>query len=65
MITIIGDSSDELTKLQHIIDSGIFNLKIPSGEEYTLDITYKLSSGNILLINQYDHIVGEKQPDNR
>ena len=60
MIQIIGDSSDELAKLQRIIDSGILNSNIPSDEIYKLDIIYKLSSGNALLVNQYDHIVGEK-----
>ena len=56
MISIIGDTSDELATLQSIIDAGMVN----SNERFTLDVTYKLSSGDNLLVNQYKHIVGSK-----
>lgn len=56
MISIIGDTSDELAALQSIIDTGVIN----SNEKVTVDVTYKLSSGDNLLINQYNHIVGSK-----
>lgn len=56
MICIIGDTSDELAALQSIIDTGVIN----SNEVSTVDVTYKLSSGDILLVNQYNHIIGSK-----
>lgn len=56
MISIIGDTSDELAALQSIIDTGVIN----SNETSTVNITYKLSSGDILLVNQYNHIIGSK-----
>jgi len=56
MIHIIGDTADELADLQSLIETGMIN----SNEDTTLDITYKLSSGNILLVDQYNHIVGQK-----
>lgn len=60
MISIIGDSFDELAALQSIIDAGVIN----SNETCTVDVTYKLSSGDDLLINQYNHIVGSKRKAN-
>lgn len=57
MITIIGDTSDELAALQSIIDAGLINC---NDEISAVHVTYKLSSGDLLLINQYDHIVGSK-----
>lgn len=56
MISIIGDTSDELAALQSIIDAGVIN----SNETSTVDVTYKLSSGDILLVNRYNHIIGSK-----
>ena len=53
MIHIIGDTADELADLQIILETGMLN----SNEETTFDITYKLSSGGNLLVNQYNHIV--------
>ena len=40
-----------------IVETGILN----GNEGGTIDITYKLSSGGILLVDQYNHIVGEKE----
>lgn len=57
MICIIGDTADELADLQTLIEIGVLN----SDEESTLDVTYKLSSGDILLVDQYNHIVGSKE----
>ena len=57
MIQIIGDTSDELSFLQKIIESGILNSTV-SG---TIDVTYKLSSGGALLADQYNHIIGKKE----
>lgn len=59
MIHIIGDTADELADLQILLEAGMIN----SNENTTLDITYKLSSGAILLVDQYNHIVGEKLRD--
>jgi len=61
MISIIGDTSDELAALQSIIDTGVIN----SNEICTVDVTYKLSSGDDLLINQYNHIIGSKQKETK
>lgn len=62
MITIIGDNPDELADLQDVIESGLINIK--RNDEITLDVTYKLSSGNELIYNKYNHIIGsiEKVP---
>ena len=56
MIHIIGDTTDELAELQMLLEAGMIN----SNEDTTIDITYKLSSGAILLVDQYNHIVGIK-----
>ena len=56
MINIIGDTYQELADLQTIIESGIINTK----ERLSVDATYKLRSGDNLLIDQYDHIIGSK-----
>lgn len=61
MISIIGDTADELAALQSIIDTGVIN----SNEASTLDVTYKLSSGDILLVNQYNHIIGSKPKEDK
>ena len=60
MISIIGDSVDELANLQSIIETGLLN----NDESTTLDVTYKLSSRDILLVDQYNHIVGRKEQKN-
>ena len=59
MITIIGDTCEELAVLQSIIDTGILNNHVRLGAT-TLDVTYTLSSGNLILSDEYGHIVGEK-----
>ena len=56
MISIIGDSADELAKLQLLLDAGALN----SDENVALDVTYKLSSGGVLLVDEYNHIVGSE-----
>ena len=56
MIVIIGDTADELADLQLLLETGMLN----TNEDTTLTITYKLSSGGTLLVDQYDHIVGVK-----
>jgi len=56
-IYIIGDTSDELADLQTLLETGMVN----GNKDTTLNITYKLSSGGILLVDQYNHIVGEKE----
>ena len=59
MITIIGDTHEELAALQFVINTGILNVHdIP---KITLDTTYKLSSENLILTDEYGNIVGEKQ----
>lgn len=60
MIHIIGDTADELANLQILLETGMLN----SSKNVTLDINYKLSSGNILLVDRYNHIVGEKETSN-
>lgn len=60
MIHIIGDTADELANLQILLETGILNSK----NDITLDTNYKLSSGNILLVDRYNHIVGEKEISN-
>ena len=57
MISIIGDSVDELADLQSVLETGILN----SNDNTALDVTYKLSSGDILLVDRYNHIVGRKE----
>lgn len=56
MINIIGDTVYELILLQKLLETGMLN----SSEDITLDTTYKLSSGDTLLVDQYNHIVGRK-----
>ena len=60
MIHIIGDTADELANLQILLEAGMLN----SEKDITLDTNYKLSSGNILLVDRYNHIVGEKEISN-
>ena len=57
MIRIIGDTVDELADLQILLETGMLN----SNKHTTIDITYKLSSGGILLVDQYNHIVVESK----
>lgn len=62
MVTIIGDTPDELAALQYIINTGILNAS--NDNNYAaVDVTYKLSSGDKLLVNQYDYIVGSSKAD--
>ena len=63
MITIIGDNPDELADLQDVIERGILNTK--RNDEITLDVSYKLSSGDQLLVNKYNHIIGSIEKDNK
>lgn len=56
MIQIIGDTVDELADIQKLLETGMLN----SNETGAIDVTYKLSSGNVILADQYNHIVGEK-----
>lgn len=56
MICIIGDTADELAGLQVLLETGMIN----SSEDTTLDITYKLSSDDILLVDQYNHIIEQR-----
>ena len=56
MIQIIGDTVDELADIQKLLETGMLN----SNEAGAIDVTYKLSSGNVILVDQYNHIVGEK-----
>ena len=58
MINIIGDNVHELIEIQNIIETGILNLS--SNDINTIDIKYKLSSEDILLVNKYNHIIGSK-----
>ena len=60
MISIIGDTSDELAALQSIIDAGLINSKGLFTVDTTYKVTYELSSGDVLLVNQYNHIIGSK-----
>lgn len=60
MIQIIGDTADELSDLQTLIETGKLNYH---EKKIKVNVTFKLSSGNILLANQYNHIVGEKEPE--
>jgi len=61
MITITGDTSDELAALQDIIDTGVLN----SSDLFTVDVIYKLSSEEKLLVDRYNHIVGSKANKNK
>lgn len=56
MINIIGDTYQELADLQTIIESGINNTE----EKLSVTTRFELRSGDILLANQYNHIVGSK-----
>lgn len=60
MINIVGDTWEELANLQTIIDTGILNYD----EIFNVDVNYKLLSGDSLLINKYNHIVGAKKESN-
>ena len=57
MIHITGDTADELAGLQILLEAGMIN----NDEDIKLHITYSLSSDNFLLVNQYNHIVGETE----
>ena len=59
MIKIIGDTPDELAELQDIMDAGILN---NGNNKISLDVCYELSSGDHLLVDEYDHIVGSTIP---
>ena len=56
MITIIGDTYEEIAVLQSVINTGMLNAHDTSGT--ILDTTYKLSSGNLILTDEYRNIVG-------
>ena len=60
MINIVGDTWEELANLQTIIDTGILNCD----EMLNVNVNYKLLSGDSLLINKYNHIVGVKKVSN-
>lgn len=64
MITIIGDTSDELATLQYIINTGLLNASNDNNLT-AVDVTYKLSSGDDLLVNQYDYIVGSSNAEEK
>lgn len=57
MISKIGDSVDELTDLRSLLEIGLLN----RNENIDLNVTYKLFSGDILLIDRYNHIVDRKE----
>ena len=57
MIHITGDTADELADLQKLLETGMLN----GNKDTTIDITYKLSSGDTLLVDKYNHIVGQKE----
>lgn len=57
MIQIIGDTVDELADIQKLLEIGTLN----SNEAGTIDVTYKLSFGGIILVDRYNHIVGKKE----
>ena len=59
MITIIGDTAEELIQLQDIIETGILNIR--SAEMDSLECTFELSSGDLLLYDQYKRIIGSKK----
>lgn len=63
MITIIGDNHEELAVLQSVINAGILNDRDMSGR--TFNVTYKLSSGNLILTDKYKNIVGEKSKNDQ
>lgn len=63
MITIIGDTHEELAVLQSIINTGILNDRDMSGRTFVA--TYKLSSGNLILTDEYGNIVGEKNKEDK
>ena len=56
MIHIIGDNADELANLQMLLETGILN----NNEDTALAIAFKLSSGDTLLVDKHNHIVGSK-----
>lgn len=53
MIHIIGDTAEELADLQILIEAGILN----GNKDTTLDVTYRLLSGDMISVDQYNHIV--------
>lgn len=57
MIQIIGDTVDELADIQKLLEIGTLN----SDGAGTIDVTYKLSYGGIILVVRHDHIVGKKE----
>jgi hypothetical protein len=59
MITIIGDTTEELIQLQDLIETGILN--IGSAKMDNLECTFELSSGDLLLYDQYKRIIGSKK----
>lgn len=58
MIQIIGDTFEELADLQTLLETGQLNFR----KDIKVDVTYELSSGGTLLVDQYNHIVGSNEP---
>ena len=58
MIQIIGDTADELSDLQTLIETGRLNLR----NGIMVDVTYELSSRGTLYVDQYGHIIGSNEP---
>ena len=59
MINIIGDTYKELSIIQSAIETGVVDDKTISA----FDVTYKLSSGNLILTDKYGNIVGEESKE--
>ena len=59
MIVITADTVYELAYLQKLIETGVLN----SDKKATINVTYRLSSDDILLIDKYNSIVGSKSRD--
>lgn len=61
MIEVIADSIEELNLIKNIVDTGTINLR--ANQDTDISVNYSLVSGNPILFNNYNNILGERLPD--
>ncbi len=65
MIKIVADTIDELTTINNVVISGVLNISCAYSKKNpppvsNIEVEYSLSSGDTLLYNEYNRIVGVK-----
>lgn len=61
MIEVIADSIEELNLIKNIVDIGTINLRV--NQDTDISVNYSLVSGNPILFNNYNNILGERLQD--